>query len=118
MKKYTGLKHIIKATGYSFSGLGYAIKETAFRHELLLCLIGIPLAFYWAKDKIELLLLLSSLLMLLVVELINTAIEATVDRIGKDFHPLAKKAKDLGSAAVFVSMLICAMVWLVIVVPI
>lgn len=114
MQKQRGLTHLIKATGYSLKGLKWAWAETAFRHELLLCAILLPLAYWLGESKIEIALLIGSVLLILVAELLNSAIEATVDRISQEHHPLSGRAKDLGSAAVFVCMIICALVWLLI----
>lgn len=114
MQKHRGFTHIIKATGYSLQGLKWALQETAFRHELILAIILLPLACWLGESKIEIILMVSSVLLILVVELLNSAIEAVVDRISTEHHPLAGRAKDMGSAAVFLTMIICALVWLVI----
>ncbi|MBN6710927.1 diacylglycerol kinase [Haemophilus haemoglobinophilus] len=112
MKKTTGLEHLIKSTGYSLKGLKSAVQnETAFRHELFACCILLPLAFWLAKDKIELVLMIGSVLLVLVAELLNSAIEAVVDRIGTEHHELSGRAKDQGSAAVFVAMMIVLITW-------
>ena len=89
------------------------IGEMAFRQEVILLLFLVPLAIYLAPTRIALVLMLSACGLVLVAELINSAIEATIDRISTEQHPLSKKAKDLGSAAVFVALLIAAMTWLV-----
>lgn len=110
------IKKLYNSTVWSLSGLFYAFKnELAFRLELCAMVILMPLAFYIANDFNQLLWLLVSLHQVLIVELINTAIEATVDRISTDRHKLAKHAKDVGSAAVFYSLLIAIMVWIVII---
>jgi diacylglycerol kinase (ATP) len=97
------------------SGLKAAfLKEAAFRQELLLCIILAPLALYLGKTGLEKALLLGSLILVLIVELLNSALEAAVDRISKDQHDLAGQAKDMGSAAVFLSLLNVAIVWLLI----
>lgn len=112
MKKTTGLEHLIKSTGYSLKGLKSAVQnETAFRHELFACCILLPLAFWFAKDKIELVLMIGSVLLVLVAELLNSAVEAVVDRIGTEHHELSGRAKDQGSAAVFVAMMIVVITW-------
>ena len=112
MKKTTGLTHLIKSTGYSLKGLRSAIKyEAAFRHELFIGIILIPLAFFLGNNKIEVTLMVSSVLFVLVVELINSAIEAVVDRVGSDFHELSGRAKDMGSAAVFIALCLVGIVW-------
>ncbi len=115
MKKNTGrgFSHFVKAFGWSLSGLRAALQhEEAFRQELLLCLILIPLGLWITDSGIERALLVGSLLLVLIVELINSAIEAAVDRIGTDMHPLAGQAKNLGSAAVFLSLVNAAGIWL------
>jgi len=109
----TGLTRIIKAGGYSIQGLKAALKhEAAFRQESLLFLLLTPLAFFVGDSVVEKLLLISSLFIVLIVELLNSAIEAVVDRIGSEQHELSGRAKDIGSAAVFVSLLLVAVVWL------
>lgn len=110
--KPTGMNRIIKATGYSLAGLKAAFKhEAAFRQETFALAILLPLAIFMDKTGLEKAVLISSLLVVLVTELLNSALEATVDRIGLDYHPLAKRAKDLGSAAVFVSIFLVILVW-------
>ena len=97
------------------SGLKAAFtQEAAFRQEFLLCIILAPLALYLGETGVEKALLLGSLLLVLIVELLNSAVEATVDRISKDQHELAGQAKDMGSAAVFLSLLNVMVVWLLI----
>ncbi|WP_102798617.1 diacylglycerol kinase [Bowmanella denitrificans] len=114
----TGLTRIWRAAICSVDGIGYAFRhEAAFRQELMLCAVMIPLAFWLANTPVELVLLTGPLILLLVVECINSAIEAAIDRISTDRHPLSKQAKDLGSAAVFFSMLIILMSWLAIALP-
>lgn len=110
--KKTGLRRIINATGYSLCGLKAAWRtEAAFRQEALLMVILLPLALLLGKNGVERALLVSVCLVVLVAELLNSAIEAVVDRIGPEHHPLAGAAKDLGSAAVFVSLVLVVMVW-------
>lgn len=112
MEKTTGFTHLIKSTEYSIKGLISAIKnEAAFRHELFLAIILIPLAFFIGKNKIEICLMIASVLLVLIIELLNSAIEAVVDRIGTDFHELSGRAKDMGSAAVFVALCLVGTVW-------
>jgi diacylglycerol kinase (ATP) len=112
----SGIGRIIKAFGWSMSGLkAVFMNEAAFRQELLLCAILAPLAFYLGNTGVEKALLLGSLMLVLIVELLNSSIEAAVDRIGKDRHELAGRAKDMGSAAVFLSLLNVAIVWLIII---
>lgn len=111
-EKKTGLRRIINAAGYSFCGLRAAWRgEAAFRQEVMLVAIMLPLALFLGKNGMERALLISVCLIVLVAELLNSAIEAVVDRIGPEHHPLAGAAKDLGSAAVFVSLVLVVMVW-------
>ena len=108
----TGLRRIILATGYSLQGLRSAWRhETAFRQELVVAVVLFPLALWLGQTAIEKLLLVTSLLLTLVVELLNSAIEAAIDRHGSERHELSGRAKDMGSAAVMVSLLIVASVW-------
>jgi len=112
-KSRSGLSRLIAATGYSWKGLVAAVKhEAAFRQELALVIILLPVAFWIADSVAELLLLVGSLLMVLIVELVNSAIEALADAISLEHHPLLGRAKDLGSAAVFLAVLFAAMVWI------
>ena len=108
MDKTTGLTHLIKSTQYSMQGLKSAVKyETAFRHELFCCIFMIWLG----DDAIEKALMIGSVLLVLVVELLNSAIEAVVDRIGTERHELSGRAKDQGSASVFIALVIVAITW-------
>ena len=113
MEKTTGLTHLIKSTGYSLKGLRSAFKyEAAFRHELFACLILIPLALWLGDDNIERAIMIGSVLMVLAVELLNSAVEAIVDRVGTEYHELSGRAKDQGSAAVFVAISTAVVIWL------
>ena len=108
----TGLTRIFNAFGYSMQGIRAALKhEAAFRQEMVLAIILIPLAFFITQDVIKLVLLISAPLLVLVVEILNSAIEAVVDRFGEEYHELSGRAKDMASAAVFFSLLIVAVVW-------
>ncbi len=108
----TGLTRTIHACGYSVQGIRAAFKhEAAFRQELLLTIILVPLAFFITQDAIKLALLISTPLLVLVVEILNSAIEAVVDRFGEEHHELSGRAKDMGSAAVAISLVIMAVVW-------
>jgi len=108
----TGLKRIINATGYSWLGLKAAYKyESAFRQELWLAVILIPLGFFLGRDWTDKAALICSVLLVLVVELLNSGIEAVVDRIGDEPHKLSGRAKDMGSAAVFIALVVTALVW-------
>lgn len=114
MKK-TQPTRIINATIYSFSGLCEAwATQAAFRQEIYLSILAILFVFFVGYTTTEKVLLLSSLFFILVVELINSAIETTIDRISLEHNHLSKRAKDLGSAAVFISLINAAMVWMVI----
>ncbi|MFT7683750.1 MAG: diacylglycerol kinase (ATP) [Moritella dasanensis] len=114
---FTGLTRMIKATQYSFKGLRAAFKyESAIRQELLLLLILTPIALLLDVSHVDKILLVASLVLVLIVELVNSAIEAVVDRIGTEHHELSGRAKDIGSAAVFVSLCLSAFIWFMIVV--
>lgn len=108
----TGLPRIINAFGYSMKGFRAALRyESAFRQESMLFVLLLPLAFWLGNDWIDYLLLIGALLLVLIVELLNSAIEATVDRFGDEYHELSGRAKDMGSAAVFVSLVNVVMAW-------
>jgi diacylglycerol kinase (ATP) len=107
-----GFRHLLKAFGYSVAGFRSAVRhEAAFRQELVLALVLFPAALWLGQGALEHALLVASLLLVLVTELLNSAIEAAVDRVGDDYHPVAGRAKDLGSAAVFMALLLVAVVW-------
>lgn len=111
-KGKSGLKRIWNALHYSLAGLRAAFRhEDAFRQELLLAIVLLPLALWLGESGVERALLCGSVLLVLVVELLNSAVEATVDRISLADHRLAKRAKDIGSAAVLLSLLNLAAVW-------
>jgi len=111
-----GIERILKATVYSYQGLIAAFKhESAFRQELFLVVLLTPLGLWIGDNGIERALLLGSLMLILLVELLNSGIEAVVDRIGSEPHELSGRAKDLGSAAVFISLLNAAIVWLLVI---
>lgn len=108
----TGWTRLINATGYSMAGFQAAWKnEAAFRQELTLAVILAPLGFWLGEDAVERSLLVGALLLVLVVEVLNSAVEAVVDRIGPEHHPLAGRAKDLGSAAVLLALLNVVLIW-------
>ena len=108
----TGITRIINAAGYSWAGLRAAFKhEAAFRQELALCLVMIPLALWLGQTGVERALMIGSLLLVLIVELLNSAIETVVDRFGGEQHELSGRAKDIGSAAVFIALINVAVVW-------
>ena len=113
MDKLTGFKRIVAAFDNSINGFSFLLKnEAALRQEAGLAALLSPFAFVISQSLLELFFLLFSLILVLVVEILNTAIEATIDRIGPEYHELSGLAKDLGSAAVLVSLLFCAGVWL------
>ena len=108
----TGITRIINATGYSMKGLKSAwINEAAFRQELILILLLMPLAFWLGDSLNQILLLIVISWLVVIVEVINSAVEAVVDRIGSEHHELSGRAKDLGSAAVFIALALNALVW-------
>lgn len=114
-KGKTGLRRLVNAAGYSLAGLAAAARhEDAFRQELLLAAVLVPLGLYLGASGLERALLVGSVLLVLIVELVNSAVEATVDRVSLDDHNLAKRAKDLGSAAVMLSLANVGVVWLLV----
>jgi len=114
-KGKTGLRRLINATRYSLAGLAEAARhEDAFRQELMLAAVLVPLGLWLGETGVERALLSGSVLIVLVVELLNSAVEATVDRISLEDHLLAKRAKDIGSAAVMLSLLTTGLVWLLV----
>ncbi|MEQ1583397.1 MAG: diacylglycerol kinase [Candidatus Nitrotoga sp.] len=116
--KATGLRRLVNALGYSLSGLRLAWKdEAAFRQEVILAIILVPVAFMMPVGEVQRVLLVGSVMLVLVVEMINSAIEAAVDRVSLDIHPLAKKAKDMGSAAVLLALANAILIWIVILWP-
>jgi len=107
-----GFAHMRLATQYSYRGIRSAWQtEESFRQEVLVVLVGLPLALWLARDTVDFLLLALPLLLLMCAELANSAIEATVDRIGEEYHELSGRAKDLGSAAVFMAIAIAVLSW-------
>jgi diacylglycerol kinase (ATP) len=115
-KGKTGLRRVLNATHYSLAGLAAAVRhEDAFRQELILVVLLTPLALWLGSTGVERALLIGSLIIVLIVELLNSAVEATVDRISFENHRLAKRAKDIGSAAVMLSLVNAGVVWLLII---
>jgi diacylglycerol kinase (ATP) len=111
-KGKTGLRRLMNAFGYSIAGTLAAFKhEDAFRQEVILAAILTPVAIYYGETTIDQALMISSLFLIIIVELLNSSIEATVDRISVKHHKLAKRAKDIGSAAVFFSLINAAVIW-------
>ena len=99
------------AGGYSLAGLRAGWGETAFRQECLAAIVLLPASLWLGKSWIEVTLLAGSVILLMVVELLNTAVETAIDRVGPEWHDLSKRAKDMGSAAVLLSLLMCAGIW-------
>ena len=111
-KGRTGLDRVVRAMGYSVQGLVSAYRgESAFRQESLLAAVLLPLSFWVGRGWVEVTLLAGSVLIVLIVELLNSGIEATVDRVSFEIHDLSKRAKDLASAAVMLSLLLCGGIW-------
>ena len=114
-KSATGLQRIVDATRYSLAGLREAAgRERAFQQELLATLVLVPFALWLGDDGLERAVMIGSLILVLIVELVNSAVEATQDRISLEQHPLAKNAKDYGSAAVMLALVNAALVWLLV----
>ncbi len=110
-KARTGINRIIHAGGYSIDGMKAGWGETAFRQEAIAAIILVPLAFWIGNSWVETALLAGTVLIVMIVELLNTGIETAIDRIGPEWHALSKRAKDMGSAAVLLSLLLCGGVW-------
>ncbi len=110
-KARTGLNRVWHAAGYSLAGLRAGWGETAFRQEAIAAVFLVPLAFWLGRTWVEVALLAGSIIALMVVELLNTAVETAIDRIGPEWHDLSKRAKDMGSAAVLLSLLLAAGIW-------
>jgi diacylglycerol kinase (ATP) len=114
-QKPTGFTRMFRAFGASMKGFTGAFREeAAFRQELVLAVLVIPLGLWLGRSGIERVLLIAPMFIVLIVELINSAIEATVDRIGLERHTLSGLAKDIGSAAVFLSLTLLAVVWVLV----
>jgi diacylglycerol kinase (ATP) len=112
----TGIARIIAAGGYSWQGLTAAFRhEAAFRQELFMCLVLLPLAIWLGETGLEAALMIACLFIVLIAEIINSAIEAVVDRFGSEMHELSGRAKDMGSAAVFLALANVVIVWLLII---
>ena len=110
-----GLSRIIKACGYSWQGIRAAwCHEEAFRQEMLLCIVMLPLGLYLGDNGVEKALLVGTVLLLPLVEILNSSIEAVVDRFGDEQHELSGRAKDMGSAAVAIAILLMTVVWLLV----
>jgi diacylglycerol kinase (ATP) len=110
-----GITRAFRAAINSWNGLIYAYKEeSAFRQELALSLILIPLAIYLPLTPVETILLIASVILVLITELLNSSVEAAIDRISFEVHDLSKRAKDFGSAAVMLALLLCALTWAIV----
>ena len=110
-KARRGLSRLWHATGYSLQGLRAGWGESAFRQEALAALVLLPASLWLGANWVETAVLAGAVLLVLITELLNTGIEAAIDRIGPYWHPLSKRAKDMGSAAVLLALLLCAAVW-------
>lgn len=109
---HTGLTHLIHSTRYSWKGLKAAFRnEAAFRQEVVIAAVLLPLAWWLADTSVTWLLLVGSLFLVLIVELLNSAVENVVDRIGTEHHELSGRAKDIGSAAVMLSLIMAGLTW-------
>ena len=107
-----GLSRVWHAAGFSLAGLRAGWDEPAFRQEAIAAIVLVPLAFWLGRSWVETALLAGSVLIVMAIELLNTAVEAAIDRIGPEWHGLSKRAKDMGSAAVLLSLVLCAGIWL------
>ena len=111
-KGRTGIDRVIHAAGYSIDGLAAAYRgESAFRQEFWLAVLLLPAALWVGRGWVEIALLMGSVLLVLIVELLNSGIETAIDRVSFEMHDLSKRAKDLASAAVLLSLLLCGGVW-------
>ena len=110
-KRRTGLTRLWHAAGYSLQGLRAGLGEQAFRQEVCLAVVLLPLACWLGQGWVEVAALAAPVVLVLIVELLNSGIEAAIDRIGPELHELSKRAKDFSSAAVLLSLLLCAGVW-------
>ena len=110
-KHRKGLTRLWHAAGYSIAGLRAGWHEAAFRQEAMASVVLVPAAFWLGRNWVETVLLAGTVTLIMIVELLNTGIETAIDRIGPEWHDLSKRAKDMGSAAVLLSMLLCAGTW-------
>ncbi len=110
-KTRKGLSRIWHATGYSIAGLRAGWGEPAFRQEAIAAIVLIPVSCWLGRNWVETALLAGSVVLLMIVELLNTAVETAIDRVGPEWHDLSKRAKDMGSAAVFLALALCLSVW-------
>jgi diacylglycerol kinase (ATP) len=118
LKSNRGLMRAWRAIDYSLSGFSFAVREeSSFRQELVLAAIMVPAAFFLQVTPLERLLLIGSVALVLIVELLNSAVEAAIDRISMETHSLSKRAKDFGSAAVMLALLLCGATWITLLWP-
>ena len=110
-KARKGFNRVWQAFGYSLAGLRAGWGEMAFRQEAMASILLLPAAFWLGRNWVEAVLLAGTVILIMIVELLNTGIETAIDRIGPEWHDLSKRAKDMGSAAVLLSLLICAGIW-------
>ena len=119
LKGKKGFQRLLNATRYSMKGFAAAYRhEAAFREEVMLAIVLIPAALLLGLSAVETVLLIGSVLLLMLVEILNSGLAAVVDRIGPEIHPLSGRAKDLGSAAVFIAIVILCLTWGLIAVPV
>ena len=112
---HKGVTRLIKASGYSWQGICAAWRhEEAFRLEIWICLVMVPLGLYLGETGVEKSLLVAAILLLPLVEILNSALEAVVDRFGEEHHELSGRAKDMGSAAVAIALVLAASVWVLV----
>jgi diacylglycerol kinase (ATP) len=111
-KQRRGLDRVVHAFGYSMQGLKAGMHEPAFKQEAYLAFVLIPLSFFVGSNWVEISILSGSVVFVMTVELLNTGLESAIDRVGPQWHDLSKRCKDLGSAAVLLSILLCMGIWL------
>lgn len=111
-KQRRGLERLFHAGAYSLAGLRLAWHEAAFRQEALAACVLLPLGWWLGGSWVERVLLIGSVMLVLIVELLNTAVESAIDRIGPEWHELSGRSKDMGSAAVLLALLLCALTWI------
>ncbi|MET0542848.1 MAG: diacylglycerol kinase [Variovorax sp.] len=111
-KGRSGVSRVFHATLISLNGLRAGWGEPAFRQEAIAAIVLVPAAFWLGRGWVETALLAGSVLLVMIVELLNTAVEAAIDRIGPEWHDLSKRAKDMGSAAVLLALVLCGAIWI------
>jgi diacylglycerol kinase (ATP) len=110
-KARTGLSRVWHAAGYSIAGLRAGWGEKSFRQEAILAIVLVPLSFWLGRNWVEVALMAGAVVLVLIAELLNSGVEAAIDRIGPEWHELSKRAKDMGSAAVLLALLLCGGIW-------